>query len=682
MLSLAEKIIFALIILGTAALFLTPLYQRFQIVRSGHSENRFDRMGKRVLHALSKILLQRCTLKNERLLTGFMHVAIFYGALTFDTMTINHTLEGFFPDFYLFGKTALGDFFSLLVDIFAVLTLGGVLFFIIKRFVIRPKAYATTPLDSAFIYTALILVTLSYLYFEAFAIAHHPESMRLSFLGSSFARAIQAAGMSPAFIAAHFKISWWLHILLVFGFIAYVPHSKYLHMFTGSLNIVFRAPGVSRMVRGLDLETAEVFGIEKALDFNWKDNLDALACMECGRCQDACPAFQSDKPLSPKMILFNMEQHLLKNKKRIKDKKRDDLPALVPAVHTEGEIWTCTTCGACMHVCPVEIEHIQKIVGLRQSQVLMKSKFPAELNAFFRNTETNANPWGIGFAKRADWTEGLEVKLIQDHPDAEYLFWVGCAGSYDEEGKKIARAFVTLLEKAGIDFAILGAEEKCCGDSARRLGNEYLYQTLAAEVIELFSQYKVKKILTICPHGFNTFKNEYPQLLDLVPAIRDQAKAHFKTIAVYHHVEFLHKLIRERRLKIESQAVEALTYHDPCYLGRHNGLLDEPRELLAGLAGQKVIELKNSREHSFCCGAGGGLMWTEESLGKRINHMRAEEVIQSGARAVATACPFCLTMLRDALKDKGKENIKVKDIAVLLVESIESGVRLSPLAKL
>jgi len=672
MLSVLEKIIFALTILATAALFLTPLWRRYRIIRAGRPENRFDRLGGRILQALSKILFQRCTLKNERILTGFMHVFIFYGALTFDTMTVNHTLEGFFPNFFLFGRTSLGLAFSFLVDAFAVLVLVGVLFFAVRRFVLKPKAYATTPGDSAIIYAALILVTLSYFYFEAFSIAHHPDTARLSFLGSRLAGALASAGIGEASVAVHFKISWWLHILLVYAFIAYVPYSKYLHMITGSLNVVFRAPRSGRAIPDLDLETAQVFGLEKAADYSWKDNLDAFACMECGRCQDVCPAFQSDKPLSPKMILFDMERHLLDKSAPLLARKRDELPAMVPAVHAQDEIWTCTTCGACMHVCPVEIEHIRKIVGMRRSQVLMESRFPAELNAFFRNMETNSNPWGIGFAKRGDWAEGLEVKAIQSHPDAEVLFWVGCAGSFDDEGKTIARALATLLKMAGVDFAILGPEEKCCGDSARRLGNEYLFQTMAAETIALFAAYRFKKIVTICPHGFNTFKNEYPRLLDILPALSAEAKARFRTIEVRHHAEFLLELVREGKLAVgaPSEASEApLAYHDPCYLGRHNGLIEEPRELLAFLSPGAVVELNNNREHSFCCGAGGGLMWTEEKLGKRINHLRADDVIRAGAGAVATACPFCQTMLRDALKDKGRDNIKVKDIAVWLLGS-------------
>ncbi len=672
MLTTAEKIVFALVILATAYLFLTPLILRYRIVRAGRPENRFDRMAGRVAGALGRILFQRCTLKNERLFTGFMHVFIFYGALTFDTMTINHTLEGFFPDFFLFGRGALGDLFSLLVDAFAVLVLVGVAFFAFRRFILKPKAYATTRLDSAIIYAALVCVTLSYIYFEAFAIAHHPGTERLSFIGSALASAVQTSGLAPAAVAAHFKIGWWLHILLVYGFIAYVPHSKYLHMLTGSLNLVFRAPGVGRTIPAIDLETAETFGLEKATDLTWKDRLDAFACMECGRCQDACPAFASDKPLSPKMIIFDMEEHLLKNAAAAISGRREELPPLVPGVHTEDEIWTCTTCGACMHVCPVEIEHIPKIVRMRQNRVLAESKFPAELGPMFRNMETNANPWGVGFSKRADWAEGLDIPLLADRPGAEFLFWVGCAGSFDEEGKATARAFASLLKKAGINFAILGPEEKCCGDPARRLGNEYVFQTLAAETIELFASRGVRKILTTCPHGYNAFKNEYPALLDHLPAVGAEAKAHYRSIEVVHHAEFLAGLVRDGRLRLRPGVKgSSLAYHDPCYLGRHNGVFDPPRDLVAGISGRPASELVHHREHSFCCGAGGGLMWTEEKLGRRINHLRTEEVIAAGAKAIATACPFCQTMLRDGLKDKARDDVEVKDLAVWLAGAVE-----------
>jgi Fe-S oxidoreductase len=669
MLTPLEKIIFICVVSAAALAFALPVLRRLRLVLAGRPSNRFDKPWRRVISALTKVVFQRCTLKNERILTGFMHVFIFYGALSFDTMTVNHTLEGFVPDFFLFGSTRPGLAFSFFIDLAAFLVLVGVIYFAVRRFIIRPKAYATTPADSAVIYAALALVTLSYVYFEAFAVAHHPQTARWAFLGRALAGLVTSSGLSAAAVAMHFKIGWWIHILLVYGFIVYVPHSKYFHMFTGPLNVLFDAPGSSARIRPLDIEHSEVFGLEKATDLTWKDSLDAFACMECGRCQDACPAFASDKPLSPKMILFNLERHLLDQDKKIVAKKRDDLVTLCPNVHTEGEIWTCTTCGACMHVCPVEIEHIPKIVGVRQSEVLMQSRFPQELNTFFRNVETNSNPWGIGFSTRAEWTEGLNVKLLKDNPGAEYLFWVGCAGSFDEQGKKTARALAAILTAAGLDFAILGAEEKCCGDSARRLGNEYLFQSLAGETMALFARYKIKKIITMCPHGYNTFKNEYPPLADMLTSLSAEDRDLIKSIQVFHDVEILDKLIADKKLRVEPLATGILTYHDSCYLGRHNGLIDAPRRILDSVSSEVLRELGKNREHSFCCGAGGGLMWTEEKLGKRINHIRAQEVIDAGAKVVATSCPFCQTMLLDALKDKGQTEIQVKDVVQLVAEA-------------
>ncbi len=671
MLSSLEKIILAFIILATAAIFLRPVIHRFRIVRAGRPLNRSDRPLRRLWYALTKALLQLCTLRNERVATGLMHVFIFYGALSFDTMTVNHTLEGFLDNFALFGHGLLGQAFSFLIDLAALLVMAGVLFLAFRRFIIRPKAYATTRFDSALIYLLVTAATLTYLYFEAFAIAHHPETARWAFLGRPLAGFISSSGLGPAVVAAHFKISWWVHLLVVFGFIAYVPHSKYFHMFTGPINLYVHAETPSGTLRPLNIEKEEIFGAEKVSDYTWKDYLDSFACMECGRCQDACPAFRSEKPLSPKMIVYNLKRHLLAKSRPLLGRRRDNLPALVPEVHTEGEVWTCTTCGSCRHVCPVEIEHVPKIVAVRQAEVLMKSQFPAELNAFFRNLETNSNPWGIGFSKRADWAEGLEVKHIKDVPQAEYLFWVGCAGSFDEEGKKISRALVTLLNKAGIRFGILGAEEKCCGDSARRLGQEYLYQTLAAENIALFQAYGVRKILTLCPHGFNTFKNEYPALAGVLAGLTDEQKALLQNIEVIHYVQLLDELLKQGKLPLRPLAEGTLTYHDSCYLGRHNRLLDEPRRILKRIAGETPVELEENREHSFCCGAGGGLMWTEEKLGRRINHLRTEQVLRSGAATAATSCPFCQTMLRDGLKDKNREDIKVKDIAQIVADCLK-----------
>lgn len=669
MLSIPGQLIFALVILVTAVAFWVPVIRRIRIIRAGRPDGRFNHILQRLGSALSKILLQRCTLRSERVMTGFMHVFIFYSALTFDTMTINHTLEGFFPDFHLFGNGGFGLFFSLLVDVMAILVLIGICFFAVRRFIIRPKAYRTTPLDSAVIYVALVLVTISYLYFEAFAIAHHPGTERLAFLGGALASSI-AGSMTPAAIATHFQIGWWSHILLVFGFIAYVPHSKYFHMFAGSFNVLVNRDFPMGRIKALDIENSEIFGIEKGPDLSWKDLLDAFACMECGRCQDVCPAAASDKPLSPKTIILNLKRHLLDNAALYAAGDREKIKPLMAGTFSEEEIWACTTCGACMFVCPVEIEHIPKLLGARQSQVLMESKFPSELNSFFRNMETNSNPWGIGFSERFSWAEGLDVPTIADFPEAEYLLWVGCAGSFDEEGKKITRALVRVLKAAGVDFAVLGTEEKCCGDSARRLGNEYLFQMQANENIETFARHRVRRILTLCPHGYNTFLNEYPALLDVLPDVSDETRAAFARLEVIHSSQLLDRLIAQGRLPSVAVPGGRFTYHDSCYLGRHNDIVEEPRRVIKNLGIEDFSELGKNRKHSFCCGAGGGLMWTEENLGSRINHLRTDEVIASEAQTVLTSCPFCQTMLQDGLKDKGREDIRVRDLIQLIAEAL------------
>jgi Fe-S oxidoreductase/nitrate reductase gamma subunit len=670
MLTTPEKIVFAVLILATAAAFLVPLVRRLRIVLAGAPEDRFQDLWKRFVHAAAKVLGQRCTIRDERLFTGLLHAGLFYGALSFDAMTVSHTLEGFIDGFYLFGRSGLGLVFSFVIDVAAFTVMAAVVFLAFRRFILKRQAYATTKGDSAVIYLLITLATATFLYFEAFAVARHPETARWSFLGPWLAGLIGRSGMSGAAIASHFKTAWWAHVIAVYGFIAYVPHSKYLHMFAGPFNVLFRRSAPSGALAPLDLETSEVFGIEKLPDFTWKDDLDAFACMECGRCQDACPAFASGKPLSPKMILFNMEKALLAGDRSLVAKKRDDLAELVPATFTEGEIWTCTTCGACQKVCPVEIEHIRKIVGARRSRVLMQSQFPPELNAFFRNLEANANPWGLGFAKRAEWGEPLGVRHIKDAPGAEYLFWVGCMGAFDDGGRGIAASFVKVLDAAGVAFGTLGTEEKCCGDSARRLGHEYLFQSLAQENLGLFRRYGVRKIVTICPHGYNTLKHEYPKLVDLLPGLTPEDKARLKAIEVVSHVELIGRLVAEGRIALEPAVDGAYTFHDPCYLGRHNALTKEPRAVLAAALGGRPRELKRHGDDSFCCGAGGGLMWTEEKLGTRINHLRTDEVLAAGVPLAAAACPFCLTMLRDGLKDKGREDVVVRDIAQIVADRL------------
>lgn len=674
MLSLAEQIILTLLVLATVVVFFIPVIKRVWIIVSCQYENRFDSLLKRFFYTFFRVILQLCTLRNERIWAGLAHVMIFYGALAFDTMTINHVLEGYVDGFYLFGSSAFGLVFSASVDAFAITVLAGICFFAIKRFVLKPKAYNTSSLDSALIYSFIFLVTATFLYYEAILVASHPGEARWAWLSQFIVSKLGLANLSPAALGFNLKISYWLHTLAVFSFIAYVPHSKYFHMFAGPVNLFFRKHETSGTIKPLNLESGEKFGAEKATDFTWKDALDSFSCVECGRCQDVCPAFSSGKTLSPKMIIYNLEKHFLASFGPIRKRKKGELKRLVPEVFSEEEIWACTTCGACLHVCPFEIEHPKKLIDLRQNLVLAEGKFPAELRDFFHHLESQANPWGLAAGSRIDWAKGLNIKTAADKPSASFLLWTGCFGAYDEQGRKIARAMATILKAAGLDFAVLGNEEKCCGDSARRLGNEYLFQTLAVENLKTLAKYRIKNIITFCPHGYNTLKNEYPALVDSLGIFNEEEKEFLKSIQVISHVEFLSGLLAKGKLplkKAEAENQVVYTYHDACYYGRHNGLFDEPRQVLREVASGSLKELENFREHSFCCGAGGGLMWLEEKPGQRVSHLRVEEIIKNGSNQVATSCPFCLTMLQDGLRDKGVDDIKVMDVAQVAASSLD-----------
>jgi Fe-S oxidoreductase len=395
----------------------------------------------------------------------------------------------------------------------------------------------------------------------------------------------------------------------------------------------------------------------KVSELNWKNVLDLYACTECGRCEEQCPADATGKPLSPKRIIHDSKVDLFSQAKAILAKEYDSVLPLVreESLITGDVLWSCTTCRACEDICPVNIQHLDIILEARKYQVLMESNFPPEMQETFTNLENQSNPWGFGSDTRADWAKGLDVPLMTDNPEADILYYVGCAGSFDDRGKKIAQTMARVLQKAGVNFAILGQEERCNGDVARRAGNEYLAQMMIKENIETLNQYKPKKIVAACPHCFNTIKNEYPQF-----------GARYDVV---HHTEFLLDLFRQGKLKTNRTLDDNLTFHDSCYLGRWNGIVDPPRQLLQMVnGGRPLIEMERNRTEGFCCGAGGARMFMEETIGKRINHERAEEVISTGATAVAAACPFCITMLRDGLNDNNGK-AEVKDIAEIIDEA-------------
>lgn len=592
---------------------------------------------------------------------GFVHFLIFWGVITLAigsaTIFVQHEItEPFFGYEFFYGSFYL--YFSLIMDVAGLAAIVGVLLVFHRRYISRPRALDRLPED----FISLILlfsVLLSGFGVEGLRIAATKPSFEVySPLGWQLAKVLSELPLGTgSFIGLH-RLLWWVHFFLSCGLIAYVGYSKLLHIFSSSLNTFLRSfepPAAFKPI--LDMEQRESFGVTKLEEFTWKELLDCDACTRCGRCQENCPAFLTGKPLNPKKITLDLKKQM-----EIVYASLNATPGTAPPlVGDEGimeeELWACTTCLACQEHCPVFITPMEKIVEMRRGLVLMESRFPPEVQLVFRNLENNSNPWGVGMGLRADWAKGLEVNTVAQEREMELLFWVGCAGSFDDRNKRVATSLSKILKTCGVKFSILGTEENCCGEPARRIGNEYLYQMLARANIEVFKAYGVKKILTMCPHCFNALKNEYPQL-----------GGNFQVI---HYTQFLAEALAEGRLKLLKPLNQVAVYHDSCLLGRGNAIYEEPRQILKAVPGLKVVEMDQNRASSFCCGAGGGRMWMEEKIGRRINWMRTEQAMQTRANYVGTACPYCLTMVLDGIKEKGLEqSMTVLDLSEFVIRSL------------
>jgi len=676
------NLLFGLLFIAAIAFFLFTAYKLYRILRLGQPEDRFDHLGRRLQGVVTFVLGQQRVVREP---AGWGHFCIFWGFIIITIGSLETFGAGFYHGFayWKFLGQPLTAALYLLQDLLCagvVIALGVSLY---RRFVVKPERLRfddqqAANLDASII-IGMILVLIVFL-FGARAVEYRLAQVepgryfpQAAFI--SVALSGMFAGLPESSLLGWHSLFWWGHTLVILGFLVYIPFSKHLHILGAIPNIFFRRFRPLGELTKLDLEdeTVETYGVSRIEEFTWKQLLDLYACTECGRCSENCPANLTGKPLSPKETIHHLKKHLLAKGKLLLDRgeAKDDQPlegaaaelrkALVGEVCLNDEIWSCTTCGNCMEHCPVFIEHIQKYVDMRRFLVLMESRFPQEVQTVLRNWETNSNPWGLAFATRGDWAKGLKVQTLAENPEVEYLFYVGCTGSFEERGKKVTAALVRLLQQAGVSFGILGAEEKCCGETARRIGNEYLFQSMATELAGLINGYGVKKIITTCPHGYNCLKNEYPQFGG--------------NWEVYHHTEFLARLLGEGLLPRPQRRLDKrLTFHDSCYLGRYNAVYEEPREVLKSIPGLRLLEMERRQAKSFCCGAGGGRMWMEETLGEqKINEARTDQALALDPELIAVSCPFCAIMLEDGLKAREKEEaVKVYDIAELLAQALET----------
>ncbi|MBN2106264.1 MAG: 4Fe-4S dicluster domain-containing protein [Deltaproteobacteria bacterium] len=553
-----------------------------------------------------------------------------------------------------------GNVLSLFLDIVGLCGLAGIALAAYRRYIQKPDRLSDTKGEDAIaiIWVAAILII-------GFCI----EGLRLSITGEGAQWAPVGAAFSFIFkpLPQGFQVTlhsllWRVHFFVVLALVAALPYTKFLHLITSSINIFLRKYGPPGVISKIaDFETAETFGVAAIEEFTRTQLFNLDACTRCGRCQDNCPAYLSEKPLSPKKLLQDLKAHMEEKLGGNPPAAQDGAEAkpLVGGVIETDTIWACTTCLACHAQCPVFETTVDKTIEMRRNLVLMESNFPQEVQAVFRNMENNSNPWGVGAHTRGDWAKEYNVKLASSGEPFEYLLYVGCAGAFDDRYKKVAIAVTKILQAAGIDFAILGPEEGCCGDSARRIGNEYLYDTLVQNNLAVMQGYNVKKIITMCPHCLNALKNEYPQ--------------HGTNFEVVHHSQLILQLIEQGRINLKpaSQSMK-VCYHDSCFLGRYNDIYDQPRKVLTSIKGISLVEMDRNRDRAFCCGAGGGRMWMEEHHGKRINEMRTDMALDKNPDAIATACPYCLTMLYDGLKVREKsEAVKSQDIAEFVLNVME-----------
>jgi Fe-S oxidoreductase len=663
MLTTLEKIAFLLLLLGSGYLGGTKLYDVYRAIARGKPDARFDDLPKRIRRALWIVLTQQSVFK-ARPLTSFFHALIFYGFVFYFLVNLVDALEGFFR---IHARGGAWNLFNLAADCLTAGVLIGIIAMVVRRLFVRPKDFAfadNTPVepevragifrDSSIVAGFIIFHVGCRLMFKATQVAQQ-GSDSFQPVSSFFAAFFSAAAPGTLDVLNHFF--WWGALGSILLFLPYFPRSKHIHIFLAPINLALKKtnPGV---LQPMDFEKEEVFGAAKLEDFTWPRLLDSYSCIMCNRCQDVCPANATGKALSPAAMLINERYELNKIFPSFSAGQESPRPLLDFALNEESA-WACTTCNACIEVCPVGNEQMLHIIDVRRERVLGAAEFPKGLQNAFNHMERAGNPWGLATDERMAWTKGLPftVPTLSENPDPEVLYWVGCAVAFDPRAQKIARSMASLFNAARINWAVIGKEEKCTGDTARRTGNEYLFVQMAEANVAVLNEIKPKTIVTTCPHCFHTIGNEYPQFGG--------------NFVVKHHSDFLDELIKAGKLKLSGDAGDSITYHDPCYLGRHNGIFDEPRGLIQA-TGAKLIETSRTRSNSFCCGAGGGQFWKDEEKGaERVSTNRYRELKQTGAKTVATGCPFCMRMItEETAKEEPETAMEVFDIAEIVARNL------------
>jgi Fe-S oxidoreductase len=656
--------VLAALLATSATLFAVRVSFLLALVRSAAPVRRSGDVPRRVRNEATIVLGQRKLL--QRIGPGLIHAFIFWGFLVL-TPTIIIAMIGVVDKHATFPWLGDQGWFAFLADLFAVLVLIGVVAAAWIRKVQRPERFRGSHVGEADLILALIAtIATTLLLWHATRIAlglnEWPASSApvTDLLSHLFARDGLTRALERVFV--------WAHVVTILGFLAYLPRSKHLHIASAAFNVWFGRTGPGGRLEPLRFDDTDVpeedirFGAGTAADLTWKQMLDTFSCTECGRCQDACPAFTTGKMLSPKLLIMGLRDQVFADGGtlvRARGEQGDgpvapELASLVPNAVPEESVWDCVTCGACVQACPVSIEHVDHIVDLRRHLVMVDSSFPSEAEPMLRDVERASNPWGKAQSERADWAAQLGVRILEPgDPAPEYLYWVGCASSFDERARTTAESTAKLLQRAGVDFAILGPRESCTGDPARRMGNEYVFQAFAEQNVATLNEAGVTKIIANCPHCFNTLGNEYPDFGG--------------DYEVIHHTELLAGLVAEGKLKPRRSEGLSITFHDSCYLARHNDVLAPPRELVAAVG--EPVEMRRSGKQTFCCGAGGAHMWMEER-GNAINQNRVKEAAATGAGTLAVACPFCTVMLGDGVQNSG-DQLRVVDVATLLAEAIE-----------